>query len=133
MKFVGMLSLFSFFWWGGCAFSPEFQALDASKFEHHFKTRKVYSVLVDARSADAFAEGHLKNAINIPFSGSFLENLEAKLEARNAPKSLLLFVYRESEASTVEMVKQLEQAAKDRTKIKHKIQLVHYLQGGYSN
>lgn len=128
MNTVLMLSLISMIWGKAFSFSPEFQTLDADKFAHHFLTRKVYSVMVDVRGEEEFAKGHLNNAVHLPLEGDWLESLDDLLSEKDAPKSVLLFVYGGSEKEQLDLKLMLEKAAEEKVRLKHKFPIV-YLRG----
>lgn len=54
------------------------EVLNAEKFEQKIQSSDVQ--LVDVRTADEFAEGHLPNAINIDINGEGFNNETAKLD-----------------------------------------------------
>ncbi len=127
-----MLSLIASLWGKAFSFLPDFQVLSSDKFEHHFKTRKVYSVLIDARSPEAFEQSHLPNSINVPFSESFLKDLDTAMDAKDAPKSILLFVYAGDAEGTAALKSRLERAVREKEKVQYKYRLVHFLDGGFA-
>lgn len=127
------MAWFSFLFASGCAFKPEIQSKPKADFEHFFKTRKVYSLLVDTRSVADFEQNHLPNAHNIPMAEDFLAKVDALLEAKNAPKSLLLFLYAADETKTGELKQKLEQwVGNSKQRTQHKIRVVYYLNGGFA-
>lgn len=109
----------------------EISGLDASKFEHFYKTRKVLSLLVDVRTAEEYNAGHLSSALHAPLEG-LAENLEAVLAARKPNGDFLLFVYAGDAAETAQLKSALDALMGGRRKgMLAKIRGVHYLEGGY--
>ncbi len=111
----------------GCG-KPKFEGKAQEEFEWLFKTRKVYSMMVDIRSEAAYESGHLEGAVNIPFSEHFLDELEKR--ANPEMGSMLLFVYGDDEASTQAALKAMKtDLAKQKTK--PKVNVVYYLEGEF--
>ena len=58
-----------------------YKSLSVEEFAQQIDSKKI--IVVDVRTEKEFAEGHLKNAVNVVWSNTFDENLEkAKLKKR---------------------------------------------------
>lgn len=112
----------------GCK-KPDFEAMsDVGTFEDFFKTRKIYSLKVDLRSASAFEAGHLAQAVHIPAGADFANRLMAVLDEKKAPKAVLLFLY--GGADELAALSEIEQLAGQKA-FRRRINKVYYLNQAY--
>jgi len=130
MKMVLVLSLISSLWGKAFSFSPDLEVLPAGDFEHHCLTRKVYSLMVDTRPDPDAGAPALKGAVHVPFGADFLKRLDDALDARNAPKSVLIFLYTEDAAATEALLEWLKVQLAEKPKTSHKVQMVYVRAGG---
>lgn len=107
-----------------------YNGLNFSDLNYKTSTLKVYSLLVDTRSAQDYQIGHINGAINIPFTENFLTDLEKHLTKNNAPNSLVLFMYASTAYITNNQVNEIKQNSKHQ-KIR-KIHAVNYLIDDYT-
>ena len=70
---MGLLSLLF-----GCATKPAFRSVDAETFAHEIKREEVQ--LVDVRTPEEFAEGHIPGAVNMDVNGEAFEAQVATLD-----------------------------------------------------
>jgi hypothetical protein len=90
---------------------------------------KAYSIKVDTRSKVDYEKGHSSGSVSIPFSSTFLNDLENYLESKNAPDGFILFIYASTKYITNNQINEIKQKLK-RYKMR-KIHAVNYLDEDY--
>lgn len=119
-----------FFW--GCKNKVDFKAIEDDKFEWTYNTRKINCLLIDLRKADLFSKGHYKNAINIPYSNNFIDDLDHHLSTRgNQNGAPMLFVYDENEGKTKTTIQGLKKQF-EKQPSKFNIKQVRYKSTGFT-
>lgn len=110
--------------------SPSFEPVEeVEAFKQVFKTRKIYSLMVDLRSAEAFEADHLKAAIHVPMGPEVAEQIVAYLDQQDAPRDVLLFVYA-GRAEGAEWLESLQKQARKRP-FRKRVNAVYYLSKPY--
>ncbi|MEO1451455.1 MAG: rhodanese-like domain-containing protein [Bacteroidota bacterium] len=103
---------------------PGFHPLNTQPaFEQYYRTRKMYSLLVDVRTTAEFKTAHLNNALNLPMNPAFTKQILDKLNEFNAPGDVLLFVY----GGNGKWLDELKQQVQKNWAFRRRINAVYYL------
>ncbi len=107
---------------------------DINEFENFYKTRKIFSVLLDTRKSTAYDKMHIQHAVNVELSEIFhLKNFHyIKKRYAHIPINWVLFVYADDEFSTQKLEKALKTFFKE-LYFWECPNHVYYLKNGYTN
>lgn len=94
---MGLMSLLF-----GCAPKPSFRSVDAEQFARELEREEVQ--LVDVRTAEEFAEGHIPGAVNMDVNGAEFESQIATLDTAR-PVALYCRSGRRSKVAAEQVVK----------------------------
>lgn len=94
---MGLMSLLF-----GCAPKPSFRSVDAEQFAREIEREEVQ--LVDVRTAEEFAEGHIPGAVNMDVNGVAFEAQIATLDTER-PVALYCRSGRRSKVAAEQVVK----------------------------
>lgn len=109
--------------------SPNYKPIHSQEdFVHQFKTRKMFSVMLDLRTEVEYEGGHLKRAVHMPMGEDMAGRILEKLKTYKTQNDVLLFVYGGEEKWLEEFTRQTRKS----WAFRRRVNAVFYLSKPYT-